>query len=52
MTNLLDEADVQGLVLNVRDVHERHLIERELHYRATHDALTTLPDRAGLRSRL
>jgi diguanylate cyclase (GGDEF)-like protein len=33
-------------------VHERHLAERELHFRATHDALTSLPDRAALQARL
>lgn len=52
MTNLLDDADVQGLVLTVRDVHERYLAERELRFRATHDVLTTLPDRGGLRAHL
>ncbi len=52
MTNLLDDADVQGLVLTLRDVHERYLAERELHFLATHDVLTTLPDRGGLRARL
>jgi diguanylate cyclase (GGDEF)-like protein len=52
MTNLLDDPDVHGLVLTVRDVHERHLAERELHFRATHDALTSLPDRAALQARL
>jgi diguanylate cyclase (GGDEF)-like protein len=51
-TNLLDDADVQGLVLTVRDVHERYLAERELHFLATHDVLTTLPDRGGVRARL
>lgn len=52
MTNLLDDPDVQGMVLTLRDVHERHLVERELRFRATHDALTTLPDRAALQSQL
>lgn len=52
MTNLLDDADVQGLVLTVRDVHERFVAERELQFRATHDVLTTLPDRGGLRTGL
>ncbi len=52
MTNLLDDPDVQGLVLTVRDIHERYLAERELNFLATHDVLTTLPDRGGLRSRL
>ncbi len=52
MTNLLDDPDVQGLVLTLRDVHERHLAERELRFRATHDALTNLPDRAALQAQL
>jgi diguanylate cyclase (GGDEF)-like protein len=52
MTNLLDDPDVAGLVLTLRDVHERHLMERELRFWATHDALTTLPDRAALRTQL
>jgi diguanylate cyclase (GGDEF)-like protein/PAS domain S-box-containing protein len=52
MTNLLADPDVQGLVLTVRDIHERYLAERELNFLATHDVLTTLPDRGGLRSRL
>ncbi len=52
MTNLLDDGDVGGLVLTLRDVHERHVVEHELRFRATHDALTTLLDRAALRSRL
>lgn len=52
MTNLIDDPDIQGIVLTVRDIHERHLVERELRYRATHDALTALPDRAALQTRL
>lgn len=52
MTNLLDDPDVEGVVLTLRDVHERHVVERELRFRATHDALTTLPDRAALQARL
>jgi diguanylate cyclase (GGDEF)-like protein len=52
MTNLINDPDVQGIVLTMRDIHERHLAERELHYKATHDALTTLPDRAALQTRL
>lgn len=52
MTDLLVEPDVAGVVLALRDVHERHLMERELRFWATHDALTTLPDRAALRAEL
>ncbi len=52
LTNLLDDPDVAGLVLTLRDVHDRQLAERELRFWATHDALTTLPDRAALRTQL
>ena len=52
MTNLIDDPDVQGIVLTVRDVHERHLAQRELQFKATHDPLTTLPDRAAFQTRL
>jgi diguanylate cyclase (GGDEF)-like protein len=52
LTNLLDDPDVGGLVLTLRDVHERQLVERELRFWATHDALTTLPDRSALRTQL
>ena len=51
-TNLLDDPDVQGLLLVMHDIHERHLVERELRFKATHDALTTLPDRASLHAQL
>ncbi len=52
MTNLLEDPDVQGMVLTVRDVHERYLADRELLFKATHDSLTMLPDRAAVRARL
>jgi len=52
ITNLIDDPDIQGFVITMRDVHEHHLAERELVFRATHDALTTLPDRAALQSRI
>jgi diguanylate cyclase (GGDEF)-like protein/PAS domain S-box-containing protein len=52
LTNLLDDVDVQGLVLTVRNIHERYMAERELQFLATHDVLTTLPDRGGLRTHL
>ena len=50
--NLLDDADVAGLVWNGRDVTERRALEDELTHRAHHDPLTGLPNRALLLRRL
>ncbi|MDQ3149675.1 MAG: diguanylate cyclase, partial [Chloroflexota bacterium] len=46
VTNLLDEPTVSALVLNTRDVTDRHVLENELRERALTDALTGLPNRA------
>jgi diguanylate cyclase (GGDEF)-like protein/PAS domain S-box-containing protein len=46
VTNLLDEPAVQGIVLNSRDVGERHELQRRLTHQAFHDPLTGLPNRA------
>jgi diguanylate cyclase (GGDEF)-like protein/PAS domain S-box-containing protein len=46
MTNLLDEPDVEGVVLNSRDVTVRRALERELTRQAFHDDLTGLANRA------
>ncbi len=46
LTNRLDDADIAGLVANMRDVTERRLFEQQLEYQAYHDALTQLPNRA------
>jgi PAS domain S-box/diguanylate cyclase (GGDEF) domain len=50
--NLLDDPDVKGLVLTIRDVTERRELERELKYRAFHDSLTALANRGLFADRL
>ena len=41
-TNLLEDPDVRGMVLNARDVTERHALHSELQRRADYDPLTGL----------
>jgi len=50
--NLLEDADVRGLVLTIRDVTERRELEAELRHRAFHDSLTSLANRGLLADRL
>ena len=45
-SDLRHDTTVGGLVLTLRDVTEQHALEEELKYRAFHDALTGLPNRA------
>jgi len=45
-TNLLNDPDVGGIVLNSRDVSERRLLEDQLLHQAFHDPLTGLANRA------
>jgi diguanylate cyclase (GGDEF)-like protein/PAS domain S-box-containing protein len=45
--NLLYEPDVAGMLLNCREVTEEHAAHEELEYRAYHDLLTGLPNRAA-----
>ena len=52
ITNLLDEPDVGAIVLNGRDVTERHALEQELNHQAFHDTLTGLANRALFLDRL
>ena len=51
-TNRLDDPDVEGMVLNVSDVTERHEYEEKLSYQALHDPLTGLANRELFRQRL
>ncbi|GAC1316694.1 MAG: EAL domain-containing protein [Chloroflexota bacterium] len=51
-TNLLDDPNVGGLVLNGRDVTERRALEAQLAHQAFHDSLTGLANRALFRDRL
>jgi diguanylate cyclase (GGDEF)-like protein/PAS domain S-box-containing protein len=46
VSNLLRDPDVEGLVLNLRDVSERKAFEEQLSRQAFNDALTGLPNRA------
>ena len=52
ITNLLDNPDVRGIVLNTRDVSERKELEEQLVHSAFHDSLTTLANRALFRDRV
>jgi diguanylate cyclase (GGDEF)-like protein/PAS domain S-box-containing protein len=44
--NLLDDADVAGIVLNGHDVSERKAFEEQLAHQAFHDPVTNLANRA------
>jgi diguanylate cyclase (GGDEF)-like protein/PAS domain S-box-containing protein len=52
VTDLRDDRQVRGVVLNARDVTERLQLEEELTRQAFHDGLTDLPNRALFRDRL
>ncbi|MBI2170073.1 MAG: EAL domain-containing protein [Actinobacteria bacterium] len=46
VSNLLADSSVGGLVLNVRDVSSRKVLEEQLAHQAFHDSLTGLANRA------
>jgi PAS domain S-box-containing protein len=52
LTNRLGDPAVDGIVLNVTDVSDRHEFEKTLTHQALHDALTGLPNRELLRHRM
>lgn len=52
VTNLLDNAAVGGVVVNLRDVTERKRFEEQLTYQAFHDPVTELANRALFRDRV
>ena len=51
ITNLTEDSAVGGLVLTAHDVTERCALQEEMEYRALHDTLTGLPNRALLADR-
>jgi diguanylate cyclase (GGDEF)-like protein/PAS domain S-box-containing protein len=51
-TNLLNDPNVNGIVLNIRDIGERKAFEEQLQHQAFHDRLTELANRALFRDRV
>ena len=52
VTNLMEDASVNGIVLNTRDIHDAHELQEQLVHEAYHDGLTQLASRALFRERL
>jgi diguanylate cyclase (GGDEF)-like protein/PAS domain S-box-containing protein len=52
ITNLVEQAGVDGYVLNMRDVSEQRALQQQLQHEAGHDALTALGNRTLFTDRL
>ncbi|HEX2240715.1 MAG TPA: EAL domain-containing protein [Actinomycetota bacterium] len=52
LNSLLKDPEVQGVVLNTRDISERKHLEEELSHQAFHDSLTDLANRALFKDRV
>jgi len=52
LTDLRDDPDVDGYVVNAHDVSGRKALEHDLRYRALHDDLTGMANRVLLRERV
>lgn len=50
--NLLEDPNVGGLVLTLRNISDRRTLEQQLRHLALHDPLTGLPNRALFRDRV
>lgn len=48
LTNLMDEDEVKGIVINGRDITDRKVVEAELFRQVMYDSLTGLPNRRML----
>jgi diguanylate cyclase (GGDEF)-like protein/PAS domain S-box-containing protein len=51
-SNLIDDENIRGIVVNIRDVSERKTLEHQLTHQAFHDTLTGLANRALFRDRV
>jgi diguanylate cyclase (GGDEF)-like protein/PAS domain S-box-containing protein len=52
ITNLIDDPNVGGLVLNTRDIGDQKRLREELTHQAFHDSLTGLANRALFKDRV